>query len=112
MNIEPLLVNITPLVGIVVFSCLLVAPFALQTQIAYGKSAQDVGYDDGREDRIDGKSYDDYCSPSMNDDLGCAAYKAGYAIGWNAAGLLYGGQDNSRDYEEPGDNYNDYDDEE
>ena len=48
----------------------------------------------------------------MNDDLGCAAYKAGYAIGWNAAGLLYGGQDNSRDYEEPGDNYNDYDDEE
>ena len=32
------------------------------------------------------------------------AYGQGYA-----AGALYGGQDNSRDYEEPGEYYNDYD---
>jgi hypothetical protein len=49
------------------------------------------------------------CSPSLNDDIGCGAYKVGYAVGWNAAGALYGRQDNSRDYEEPGEYYNDYD---
>ena len=101
--------NLTIVVVIVVFSFLLAAPFVLQTQHGYGKEAQDVGYDDGREDRIDGNSYDDYCSPSLNDDIGCGAYKVGYSLGWNAAGLLYGGQDNSREYEESGEYYNDYD---
>lgn len=48
----------------------------------------DKGYDNGREDRINGRSYNDYCSPSLNNDLGCAAYKLGYSIGWNAAGAL------------------------
>ena len=69
---------------------------------------QDNGYEDGREDRINGNSYNDYCSPSLNDDLGCAAYKVGYSLGWNAAGALYGGQDNSRDYEDTGGNYEGY----
>ena len=41
-------------------------------------------------------------------DLGCAAYKVGYSLGWNAAGSLYGGQDNSRDYEDSGENYEGY----
>jgi hypothetical protein len=102
--------NLTTVVGITVFSFLLSSPFILQAQQVYGKIARDAGYDDGREDRINGNSYNDYCSPSLDDDLGCAAYKAGYAFGWNAAGLLYGGQDNSRDYEEPGEYYNNYDD--
>ena len=53
--------------------------------------------------------YNDYCSTSLNDDIGCGAYKIRYAVGWNAAGALYGGQDNSRDYEEPGEYYNDFD---
>ena len=101
--------NLTTVVGITVFSFLLSAPFILQTQQAYGKEAHDVGYDDGREDRIDGNSYNDYCSTSLNDDIGCGAYKIRYAVGWNAAGALYGGQDNSRDYEEPGEYYNDFD---
>ena len=48
----------------------------------------DKGYDNGREDRINGRSYNDYCSPSLNNVLGCAAYKLGYSIGWNAAGAL------------------------
>lgn len=48
----------------------------------------DKGYDNGREDRINGRSYNDYCSPSLTNDLGCAAYKLGYSIGWNAAGAL------------------------
>lgn len=66
-----------------------------------------MGYDDGREDRNNGKTYNDYCSPSLNNDLGCAAYKVGYSLGWNAAGALYGGQDN-RNYEDSGENYEGY----
>jgi hypothetical protein len=86
-------------IGIILASLLLASPFFLKTQELYGKEMHDEGYDDGREDRIDGRSYNDYCSPSLNDDLGCAAYKVGYSLGWNAAGALYGGQDNSRNYE-------------
>jgi len=104
--------NLTIVVVIVVFSFLLAAPFVLQTQQAYGKDAYGQGYDDGRGDRVDENRYNDYCSPSLNDDIGCGAYKVGYAVGWNAAGALYGGQDNSRDYEESGEYYNDYDDDE
>lgn len=87
-------------VGIAVFSFLLVGPFVLQTQQAYGKDAYGQGYDDGREDKVDGNRYNDYCSPSLNNDLGCGAYKVGYSVGWNAAGLLYGEQDNNRYYED------------
>ena len=80
------------IVGIALTSVILATPFLFLAQEAYGKDAYGVGYDDGREDRINGYSYNDYCSPSLDDDLGCAAYKVGYSVGWNAAGLLYGGQ--------------------
>ncbi len=95
-------------IGIILASLLLASPFFLKIQEVYGQEMHDEGYDDGREDRINGRSYNDYCSPSLNNDLGCAAYKVGYSLGWNAAGSLYGGQDNSRDYEDSGENYEGY----
>jgi hypothetical protein len=95
--------NLILVVGIALVSFLLASPFFLQTQTAYGKDAYGQGYDDGREDRLDGKRYNDYCSPNRNDDFFCGAYKVGYSVGWNAAGLLYGGQDNSRYYEDEDD---------
>jgi hypothetical protein len=89
---------------------LIISSFHFANTTSIRKRSSGVGYDDGREDRVDGNSYNDYCSPSLNDDIGCGAYKVRYSLGWNAAGLLYGGQDNSRDYEEPGEYYNNYDD--
>ena len=65
--------NLTIVVVIVVFSFLLAVPFVLQTQQAYGKDAYGQGYDDGRGDRVDENRYNDYCSPSLNDDIGCGA---------------------------------------
>ena len=96
--------NLITVIGIALLSLMLTSPFFLQTHLAYGNDAYGQGYDDGREDRIDGNRYNGYCSPSMNDDLGCGAYKVGYSVGWNAAGLLYGGQDNNRYYEDDDDN--------
>lgn len=77
-------------VGVIaVISILLASPFFLQIQEAYGRDFYGQGYENGRQDRINGYSYNDYCSPSLNDDLGCGAYKVGYSVGWNAAGILY-----------------------
>jgi hypothetical protein len=58
---------------------------------------------------VDGKQYNDFCSADLNNDMGCATYKVGYSVGWNAAGLLYGGPDNSRYYDDDDDDdYNRY----
>jgi hypothetical protein len=55
----------------------------------------DQGYAQGKSDRLSVNSYNDYCNPyngDSNPDSACATFKAGYAAGWTAAGLLYGGQ--------------------
>lgn len=55
----------------------------------------DQGYAQGRNDRLVGNSYNDYCDPHNNADNphgACATFKAGYAAGWTAAGLIYGNQ--------------------
>jgi hypothetical protein len=55
----------------------------------------DQGYAQGRNDRLIGNAYNDYCDPHNNADNpngACATFKAGYAAGWTAAGLIYGNQ--------------------
>jgi hypothetical protein len=55
----------------------------------------DQGYSQGKNDKLSGNQYNDYCNPyngDTNPDSACATFKAGYAAGWAAAGLLYGGQ--------------------
>lgn len=83
--------NLIIVIGIAVFSLLLVSHFILQTQKAYGGGDGFwTGYQNGKDDRLHGYRYNDYCSPARNDDLYCAAYKVGYKAGWEAAGLIYG----------------------
>ena len=63
----------------------------MQTQKAYsGEDGFWTDYQNGKDDRNNEYSYDDYCSPARNDDLYCGAYKLGYRVGWQAAGLIYG----------------------
>jgi hypothetical protein len=69
-----------------------------EQQVYASKSAFDQGYADGREARLNGGSSQAYCDPNngaSNPDAYCALYKSGYFAGWNAAGLLYGDQDNN-----------------
>ena len=64
----------------------------LQTQKVYGKDAYWTGYDDARDDYLEGNSKNPYCSPNVDDpspDAYCAWYKGGYESGWAAASLLY-----------------------
>jgi hypothetical protein len=51
--------NLT-IVGIALTSVILVTHFLFLTQEAYGKDSYGVGYDDGRQDRINGNNYKDY----------------------------------------------------
>ena len=53
------------------------------------------GYQDGREDALQGNSKNSYCDPDnsdLNPDLYCAIYRASYEAGYAAAQGLYGNQ--------------------
>jgi hypothetical protein len=45
------------------------------------------GYTQGKSDYQNSRSYDDTCDPDIS-DLACALYKADYAAGWGATGIL------------------------
>ena len=68
----------------------------MQTVDATSKrGAEEVGYEDGRNDFLNGYEKNPYCDPDNSDpnpDAYCAWYKAGYEAGWLAASLLYGNQ--------------------
>jgi hypothetical protein len=69
------------------------------TSAVYSSSgAFDQGYQNGRDARLNDGSSQAYCDPNnnaQNPDAYCALYKSGYFAGWNAAGLLYGDQQNN-----------------
>jgi hypothetical protein len=78
------------------FLLLAIVPMLLLQQLAFGTTnAFDQGYQNGRNDYLDGYAKDPYCDPdnsASNPDAFCAAYKAGYEAGWLSASLLYGNQ--------------------
>ncbi len=84
--------------GIIVATLLVTVSLATQQQQqpAYSSSgAFDQGYEDGKDARLNDGSNRAYCDPynnAQNPDAYCTAYKAGFAAGWTAAGLLYGDQ--------------------
>lgn len=45
------------------------------------------GYAQGKSDYQNNRQYDDTCNPNMSDPA-CALYKADYAAGWGATGIL------------------------
>jgi hypothetical protein len=49
--------------------------------------ARQSGYAKGKSDYQNGRAYDDTCDPDIS-DLACALYKADYAGGWGATGIL------------------------
>ncbi len=85
--------------GTIVAALLITVSLATQQQPVYSSSgAFDQGYQDGRDARLNDGSSQAYCDPNnnaQNPDAYCALYKSGYFAGWNAAGLLYGNQQNN-----------------
>lgn len=51
------------------------------------ESSGQSGYAQGKSDYQNGRSYDDTCDRDIS-DLACALYKADYAAGWGATGIL------------------------
>jgi hypothetical protein len=83
---------------LILAAALMSATVFAEQQIHASKSAFDQGYADGREARLNDGSSQAYCDPNnsaSNPDAYCALYKSGYWAGWNAAGLLYGDQNNN-----------------
>lgn len=50
----------------------------------------------GKNDRMDGNSYNDTCPDELTSDAQCVSWKSGYAVGWNVEGGLHG-NDRPRD---------------
>jgi hypothetical protein len=50
-------------------------------------SNRQSGYAQGKSDYQNGRAYNDTCNPDIS-DLACALYKADYAAGWGATGIL------------------------
>ena len=106
--------NLITIRGIAVFSLLLVSSVILQTQKVYGKDAYWTGYDNARDDYLEGKSKNSHCSPNVDDpspDAYCAWYIAGYESGWGAASILYKyGENRDSTYSYAEDSEGQYDD--
>jgi hypothetical protein len=56
----------------------------------------DAAWNAGKNDRMDGNSYNDTCPDELDSDAQCVSWKSGYAIGWNVEGGLHG-NDRPRD---------------
>ena len=80
---------------IVFITIAILAIFVMTTTTATNVKASNAlsdGYNAGRNDRLDGKPFNDYCDP-INSDSVCSAYKVSYAAGWAAASLLHGNEE-------------------
>jgi hypothetical protein len=55
-----------------------------------------AGWNAGKNDRMDGNSYNDTCPDELTSDAQCVSWKAGYGVGWNVEGGLHG-NDQPRD---------------
>jgi hypothetical protein len=80
--------------GILIVSLMFISLLGI-VQHAEASSAFNEGYDDGKDDYLNGGEKNSYCDPynsAPNPDAYCATYKIRYEAGWAAARGLYGDQ--------------------
>lgn len=84
--------------GIVAVTLLAIAISMTQQQAqAQVTHAKDAGWNQAKNDKQDGQSFNDTCPGNFN-DAQCGWYKIGYNAGWAATGFLHD-NDKPRDFD-------------
>ena len=86
-----------------------------QAQQVQAQNVFQAGWNSGKNDRMDGNTFNDVCPSELTSDAQCVSYKGGYFGGWNTEGVLHGNDQprdtepdfTDRDAQQGGDNNND-----